>query len=104
MAAFTEGQEERIQQAVRTRLEDYVSQGRDVAFSLVASTHDNSDNIVRIGTSILCTRWGVGYPGGSFAQAIVDNNLSEAFGRADSINVNAIRFYVTLLYNQSYVS
>jgi len=103
MPAFTEGQEERIQQAVRTRVEEYVSQGRDVAFSLVASTPDNRDHIVRIGTSILCTRWGVGYPGGSFAQAIVDNNLSEAFGRADEINVNAIRFYVTLLYNQSYV-
>ena len=104
MTAFEEGQEERIQQAVRTRVEDYLSQGRDIAFGLIASTPDNRDHIVRIGTSILCTRWGVGYPGGSFAQAIVDNNLSEAFGRADEINVNAIRFYVTLLYNQSYVS
>ena len=103
MAAFEKGQEERIQQAVRTRVEDYVSQGRDVGFSLVVSTPDNRDHIVRIGTSILCTRWEVGYPGGSFAQAIVDNNLSEAFGRADNINLNCIRFYVTLLYNQSYV-
>lgn len=104
MAAFEEGQEERIQQAVRTRVEDYLSQGRDISFGLIASTPDNRDHVVRIGTSILCTRWGVGYPGGSFVQAIVDNNLSEAFGLADEINVNAIRFYVRLLYNQSYVS
>ena len=104
MAAFEEGQEERIQQAVRTRVDDYLSQGRDIAFDLTTSTLDNRDHVVRIGTSILCTRWGVGYPGGSFVQAIVGNNLSEAFGRADEINLNAIRFYVTLLYNQSYVS
>jgi hypothetical protein len=104
MAAFEEGQEERIQHAVRTSVEDYLSQGRDISFGLTASTPDNRDHVVRIGTSILCTRWGVGYPGGSFVQAIVDNNLSEAFGRADEINVNAIRFYVRLLYNQSYVS
>ena len=103
MPAFEEGQEERIQQAVRKRVEDYLSQGRDVALSLVASTPDNRDHIVRIGTSILCTRWGVGYPGGSFVQAIVNNNLNEAFGRADEINVNAIRFYVSLIYNQSYI-
>ena len=104
MAAFEEGQEERIQQAVEKRIIEYSAQGRDVGFNIVASNPDNRDHIVRIGTRILCTRWEIGYLGGSFAQAIADNNLSEAFGRADDINVNAIRFYVTLLYNQSYVS
>ena len=105
MAAFTEGQEERIREAVRTRIAEYSINCRDVAFrSEIAPFTDEREHIVNIGTSILCTRWGIGYPGGSFAQAIVDNNLSEAFGRADNINANAIRFYVTLLYNQSYVS
>lgn len=57
------------------------------------------EHIIDIGTSILCTKWKVGYPGGSFAKAIVDNNLSESFGRADDINVHCIRFYVMLMYN-----
>lgn len=104
MAAFTEGQEERIQQAVRTRIDDYMSQGRDIAFGLVASTPDNRDHIVRIGTSILCTKWNVGYPGGSFVQAVVNGDLMETHSRADDVNLNCIRFYVSLIYNQSYVS
>jgi hypothetical protein len=43
--------------------------------------------------------WCVGYPGGNFAQAVVNNDLSEAFGRADEINVHCMRFYVMLMYN-----
>jgi len=57
------------------------------------------DHIIYIGTTILCTKWEVGYLGGDFASAIVNNNLSEAFGRADHINVHCIRFYLTLMYN-----
>jgi hypothetical protein len=29
----------------------------------------------------------------------VNNDLSEAFGRADDINIHCIRFYVMLMYN-----
>jgi hypothetical protein len=104
MTPFAEGQEERIREAVKERIEEYISSGRDVAFSLAASTQDNRDHIAQIGKSILCTKWGVGYPGGSFAQAVVDNNLTETFGRADHVNLNCIRFYVSLIYNQQYVS
>lgn len=103
MTPFTEGQEERIQAAVAKRIDEYSAQGRDIAFGLATSTSNSRDHVIRIGTSILCTKWGVGYPGGSFVQAVVDNNLMEAFGRADDINLNCIRFYVYLIYNQSYV-
>lgn len=57
------------------------------------------EHVIEIGTSILCTKWGVGYPGGSFAQAVVNNDLAEAFRRADDINIHCIRFYVMLMYN-----
>ena len=57
------------------------------------------EHIIYIGSTILCTKWEVGYPGGDFASAIVNNNLSEAFGRADHINVHCIRFYLMLMYN-----
>lgn len=103
MTPFAEGQEERIIEAVKEHIDQYLRTGRDVGFGLVASTQDNRDHIAQIGKSILCTRWGVGYPGGSFAQAVVDNDLREAFGRADHINLNCIRFYVSLMYNQTYV-
>lgn len=103
MTPFNKGQEERIQAAVEKRISEYSSQGRDVAFSLVASTTESREHIIRIGTSILCTKWKVGFPGGSFVQAIVNNDLMETFGRADDVNLNCIRFYVSLVYNQSYV-
>jgi hypothetical protein len=49
--------------------------------------------------SILCTKYGVGYPGGGFVQAVVNNDLMGAFGRADHINKKYIGLYVKLLYN-----
>ena len=39
-----------------------------------------------------------GIPGGSFLNAVLSNNLSGAFGRADDINRAAIGDYVSFLY------
>ena len=58
-----------------------------------------NDHIVQIGTSILCTKWQVGYAGGGFVQAVVDNDLQGAISRADSTNVRALKFYCQLMYN-----
>lgn len=69
----------------------------------LAAIQSSHDHIVNIGTSILCTKWGVGYPGGSFVQAIVNNQLMESYGRADSINRQCIEFYCKMLYNISYI-
>jgi hypothetical protein len=58
-----------------------------------------NDHIVQIGTSILCTRWNVGYAGGGFVQAVVDNDLQRAISNADTTNVRALKFYCQLMYN-----
>ena len=57
------------------------------------------EHIVYIGTSVLCSKWKVGYPGGDFAKAIVDNDLSAAFSRADHINEHCVKFYLMLMCN-----
>lgn len=103
MKLFNQGQEERIYQAVAKRLTDYSAQGRDITFSRVSADPESREHIVSIGTSILCTKWGVGFPGGSFVQAVVDNDLMGAFSRADSINSDCIKFYTTLIYNTRYI-
>lgn len=105
MTPFKEGQEERIREAVKVRLKEYSSQRRgDVGFRKeIAPFTDEMDHVVNIGTSILGTKWKIGYPGGSFVQAVVNGDLIETFGRADHINLNCIQFYVYLIYNQSYV-
>jgi hypothetical protein len=60
---------------------------------------EQKEHIISIGTSIICTRHKIGYPGGSFVQAVVNNDLQGAFATADSINVNCIRFYLMMMYN-----
>jgi len=57
------------------------------------------EHVVQIGTSILCTKWDIGYEGGSFVKAVVNNNLSDAIGYADSTNIKALKFYCQLMYN-----
>lgn len=105
MTPFEEGQEARIREAVDKMISAYnLERLKDINFAFTASNQVDREHIVLIGTSILSTKWEIGYPGGSFVQAIVDNNLMETFSRADSINVNCIQFYVYLIYNQGYIA
>ena len=60
---------------------------------------EDISHIENIATSILCTKWKVGYPGGSFVQAVVDNDLKGAFNRADAVNRDCMLFYVSLMTN-----
>lgn len=100
MKAFNEGQEQRIRERVAQMLENEI---RDSSLRASISDPEDRDHIVNIGTSILCTKWGIGYSGGSFVQSVVDNDLMGAFSRADHTNKNAIGFYCKLLYNVGYI-
>jgi hypothetical protein len=93
MTPFKEGQEERIRERVSQMLDR----------EPIPVSGESKSHIVNIGTSILCTKWGIGYPGGGFVQAVVDNDLMGAFSRADSIHKDAIGFYCKLLYNILYI-
>lgn len=42
-----------------------------------------------------------GIPPGSFVTAVLENNLVEAFGRADHVNMGRIRDYADWLYNDA---
>jgi hypothetical protein len=64
-------------------------------------SEETRDHIINIATSIYCTKHGIGYPGGSFVQAVVDNDLMKTFSTADDINSRVIKFYVVFLYNFS---
>jgi hypothetical protein len=61
--------------------------------------HSEEQHVIQIGTSILCTKWNVGYEGGGFVKAVVNNNLSAAVGSADTVNITALKFYCQLMYN-----
>lgn len=93
-------QRDRIKLVVEAKIREWAPQ-LGAAFQLRAMDPDSRSHIAEIGTSVLCTKWKVDYPGGSFVQAIVDNDLRESLGRADHINADAIKFYVMLLHNIS---
>lgn len=62
-------------------------------------TQDVIDHVTNMCYSILCTKHKIGYPGGSFVQAVVNNDLMGTFSRADHINKDFIELYCKLLYN-----
>jgi hypothetical protein len=61
----------------------------------VTLTTEEMNHVTSVGVSVLQTRDG-GIPGGSFVQAIVKNDLSGSYNRADSTNRKVIPFYIIL--------
>ena len=86
-------------QAVRKLVEGYYKDSLVWDYTMPPMTSDQGQHIIQIGTSILCTKWGIGYSGGSFVQAVVDNDLMAAVGRADGTNIKMLPFYCELIYN-----
>ncbi len=62
----------------------------------VTLTEEEMSHVIDVGVSVLQTRDG-GVQGGSFVQAVVDNDLTRTHNRADSTNRKVIPFYVILL-------
>jgi hypothetical protein len=60
---------------------------------------ENKTHIINIGTSILCTKWEIGFAGGGFVRAVVDNDLMKAVGSADGTSLKGLKFFASLLYN-----
>jgi hypothetical protein len=69
-----------------------------VPFHLIVDGEAKS-HIINIGTSIMLNRLGANTYPGSFVQAVLDNNLSGAFAKADSINAQVLGFYTTMMHN-----
>jgi hypothetical protein len=66
----------------------------------VALAEDEMQHVLDVGVSVLQTRDG-GIQGGGFVQAVVDNDLTRTYNRADSINRRVIPFYIILLNHVS---
>jgi hypothetical protein len=75
---------------VQQEFEDWY--GRQMKVTL---TEEEMNHVTSVGVSVLQTRDG-GIPGGSFVQAIVKNDLSGSYNRADSTNLRVIPFYIIL--------
>ena len=93
-------QTERISQAV----EKYLTRNSNLVPMHHLMNTESREHIVRMGTSIMCRKWEIGPTPGSFVEAICSNDLRGAINRADTVNGDCIRFYVTLYENLAYVN
>ena len=64
---------------------DIVNQYQKAAEEFALEYGVSNPHIARIIASVMMTRDGKGLQGGSFVQAVVDNDLFEAISRADDV-------------------
>lgn len=88
--------EDLSQQIASGELEEWVSNTMNRPFFGVRLMGDK-DHIVSCLVSLIKQRLGI-QPGGDFAKAVDNNNLTEAFIRADDINARYMRLYVEFVF------
>ena len=95
-ANFSQAQE-KISKEVTEFLDDYgISSG--VPMDLLLDK-ESREHIISIGTSIMMNKLGFNTNPGSFVQAVLNDSLSGAFAKADSVNQRCLRFYATMMYS-----
>jgi hypothetical protein len=83
---------------VRAEVETYLDDNAQWT-GLSEISESERAHLIDIGTSILCTKWKVGYEGGSFVQSFVNNDLMGSIGRADNTSYKGFKFFASLIYN-----
>jgi hypothetical protein len=87
-------------QVIKNKVKEYISDmGHHYIQNYEFLGKEDLEHIADIGTSVMCTKLEIGFPGGSFVQSVVNNDLRGSFANADSVNAGAIRFYVMMMYN-----
>ena len=77
---------------------DKVAKYKAAAQRWAAMYKVEDQHAIDVAASVLMTRDGV-LQGGSFVQAIVDNNLREAINRADDICIKYLKFFTIINHN-----
>ena len=84
---------------VDAKVLDYVMENQHLLPNQLRINTNHMSHIISVGQSIMRTKWDIGYPGGSFARAVVDNNLGNTYAFADEIIREAIYLYVVMIKN-----
>ena len=73
---------------------DIVTQYQSAAEQFATEYEVSNPHIIRIIASVMMTRDGKGLQGGSFVQAVIDNDLFGAISRADDVCYNHLKVIV----------
>lgn len=90
------------------RTKERVSKYLDVngAFCLVPYdiriSDERRNHVIECGASIMLHKWKMNPHPGPFDEAIVNDKLSDAIGRADDTNRHMLIFYATMVYNMGF--
>jgi hypothetical protein len=84
---------------VESHVRKYVMENLNLLPYTVVNDSDSLGHVFSIAQSIMCTKWKIGYPGGSFVQSIVNNDLRGSFANADLTNRQCVYFYVVMMDN-----
>jgi hypothetical protein len=91
-------------QEIEAKVRSEVSQYLDQIFVTanvplhIMGDEEAKAHIVNIGTAIMLNRLGVNTYPGSFVQAVLNNDLTGAFLRADTINSQSMKFYAMMIH------
>lgn len=89
----------KTEEDIKKVVDEFISNKLTNSWEPIYMDNETEEHVKQMCFSILCTKHKIGYPGGSFVQAVVNNDLMGAFGKADHINKNFIGLYAELLYN-----
>lgn len=89
----------KTEEDIKKVVDEFISNKLDNPWDPIYMNDQTEQHVRHMCFSILCTKHKIGYPGGGFVQAIVDNDLMGTFGKADHINKKFIGLYAELLYN-----
>lgn len=84
---------------VESHVRKYVMENMHLIPHTIVADNNSFEHVISIASSIMCTKWEVGYPGGSFVQSIVSNDLRGSFANADSTNRQCIYLYAVMMDN-----
>jgi hypothetical protein len=78
-----------------------------VGLGLASLTEEDQDHLITCGAKAVETYLGINkYHHGSFAKAVAENNLRDAFNCADEVNTRGMKFHAMLMsmsYRLAYV-
>jgi hypothetical protein len=87
---------------VEQKVREYVSRNSYLIPKDIIEDKDSLEHIVDVGTSIMCMKWEIHSSGGSFARAVVENDLDNSVSYADMDCIRCLKFFVTMKLSLGY--
>lgn len=83
---------------IKKRVIQYCIENRNTVIGFDSMSDEDREHVYELGASIVYTKFNI-MQGGSFIQAVVDNNLERAISTADRVAIRCIKLLVLIKFN-----